>query len=203
MLMMASSESSRGSTVGLVILLGIALGLAGAVLPLVPAQYRPMNFAVFGAVGLFLGSRAGRFAPLTGAAIMLGGKLLADLLNYLIVHPGEADYLPIAAVYLSFLAYPLLGWLLVSRSESYLKMFGTTALAGLPFFLVTNFIAWKGQYLPYPQTLEGLMQSYVLAMPFHSATLISDLAFGGLLFAAHTELSRAFSPRPIVIEVRS
>jgi hypothetical protein len=198
-----TDQTSR-SSIGLAVLLGLGLAFSGAIMPLIPPQYRPMNFAVFGAVGLFLGARAGRFSPLISLAIMLGGKLAADLLNYFLMNPGNADYLPMPSVYGAYLAYPLLGWWLSSlKNHSFLKMLGSAGVGSVCFFLVSNFFSWRDQLLHYPQTLDGLLQAYVMGLPFFSSTLISDLAFSGLLFAAHAEFARLPISKPIPIEVRS
>jgi hypothetical protein len=198
-----TDQTSR-SSIGLAVLLGVGLALSGAIMPLIPPQYRPMNFAVFGAVGLFLGARAGRYSPLISLGIMLGGKLAADLLNYLIMNPGNAEYLPMPSVYGAYLAYPLLGWCISQVSKySTLKMLGSAAVGSLFFFLVSNFFSWRDPITNYPQTLDGLFQAYLMAVPFFSMTLISDFAFSGLLFAAHAELSRLPIAKPIPIEVRS
>src|SRR5205823_5643437 len=90
--------------------------------------------------------------------------------------------------------YALFGWLFLRRTESPLKIAGVTVLSGLPFFLITNFLAWQGKSLPYPDTLDGLLQSYWMGLPFHRWLVLSDLAFAGALFGLHAALSRAFFP---------
>lgn len=174
----------------LTLALGLAVGAAAAVFPLLGEAYRPLNFAAFGAIGLFVGARAGL---LPGLLLALGSKLAADLLNYRL-HDFHPDYVPALSIYLCFAAYPLLGRLLLRRTESPLWVGGTAAAAGLPFFLITNFLAWWGKVLPYPDTLAGLIECYTLAVPYHKATLVSDLAFSGVLFGLHAALSRSFFP---------
>lgn len=189
----------------LALLLGGAALLLGAVLPLVPEQYRPANFAPFGAAGLFLAARGGRGAWMWGIGLVAASKLTADLLNYLVVHSGDAAYLPAWPVYVALAAYPLLGWLLLRATQSYFKTLATTALAGVPFFIITNALAWYQQALPYPLDFGGLMQAYLMGLPFHWTTLASDLAFTGILFAALAELT-AVRPAPAVlvpVEVRA
>lgn len=52
------------------------------------------------------------------------------------------------------------------------------------FFLVTNFSVWAfgGMYAP---TLSGLMESYSLAIPFFTWSLVSTLLYSGVLFGAY------------------
>ncbi|MFA4819180.1 MAG: DUF6580 family putative transport protein [Patescibacteria group bacterium] len=49
------------------------------------------------------------------------------------------------------------------------------------FFLATNFAVWATANW-YPKTLEGLMLSYTLAIPFFRNTMLGDLIFTGVLF---------------------
>jgi hypothetical protein len=181
-------EPSRFKPVALT--LGLLVGVAAAFYPLLPEPYRPWNVAAFGAVALFVAARVGLVPALL---LALGSKLAFDLLNYR-QHGFEADYLPSWPIYACFALYAVAGWYFLRRTESPWKIASVSVLSGVPFFLVTNFLAWQGKALPYPDTLDGLLQSYWMALPFHRGTLVSDLAFGGVLFALHAALSRAYFP---------
>lgn len=173
--------------------LGLAVAAAAAVFPLLGETYRPYNFAAFGALGLFVAARVGLFPALL---ISLGAKLGFDLLNYR-QHGFDPNYLPFASIYASFAVYAVLGWLLLRRTESPWKIAGVAALSGVPFFLVTNFLYWLRPAPGYePATL---LDSYWGALPFYRATLVSDLAFTGLLFGLHAVLSRAYFPAERVV----
>jgi hypothetical protein len=169
--------------------LGVLFGVLTVLTSYVPEQYRPWNFAAYGAIGLFLGARAGLIPAF---AIALGSKLAFDLYHY-VGHGQQADYLPMGVVYVALAVYPLFG-LLLRRTEHPVPVIGVAALAGVPFFLITNFHSWLSQSLPYPMTAAGLMDSYREALPFYRGTLASDLLFSGLLFAAHAVLSRNVFP---------
>ena len=54
----------------------------------------------------------------------------------------------------------------------------------LLFFLTTNFGSWLC-FDSYPQSLVGLIQCYVAALPFFRYTLGGDLVFACLLFGAY------------------
>jgi hypothetical protein len=169
--------------------LGVLFAAAAVVVSALPESYRPWNFAAFGAIGLFLGARAGL---LPAFVVALLAKLTFDLFNY-VGHDLHADYRPMGIVYVAFALYPLFG-LLLRTTEQPLKIVGVAAVAGVPFFLLTNFHAWLAQALPYPMTAAGLLTCYVEAIPFHRATLASDLGFSVTLFAAHAVLSRTLFP---------
>ncbi len=170
--------------------LAFVVGLIAALYPLLDEPYRPWNFAAFGALGLFVAARVGLLA---GLLLPLASKLAFDFLNYR-QHGFDDIYLPSPAVYVCLALYAVLGWLMLRRTESPGKILGVTVLAGVPFFLITNFLAWQGKALPYPDTIAGLFESYWMALPFHRGTLLSDLAFSGLLFGLHAVLSRAYFP---------
>lgn len=170
--------------------LALLVALLAAAFPLLNEAYRPWNFAAFGAIGLFVAARVGLFPALV---LSLGSKLISDLLNYR-MHGYDADYLPIGSVYICFGLYALLGWACLRRTESPWKIGGTTVLGGAVFFLVTNFLEWQSQALPYSSGLDGLFHSYAMALPFHRGTLLSDLGFTGFLFGMHAVLSRAYFP---------
>ena len=177
----------------------LALGLAAAVvipaalIPLVPETYRPWGFAAFGAVALFAAARGGRIGLVAGLVLALGAKLAFDLMNYA-QHGYDADYLPIWKLYVCLSVYGVLGWGLLRRSKSPLRIAGVTFLASLLFFLTTNFGSWLGQSLPYDRSPAGLLESYWMALPFWRGTLVSDFVFSGALFGLHAALSRAFVP---------
>ena len=186
----------------------LALGLAAAVvipaalIPLVPETYRPWGFAAFGAVALFAAARGGRLGLAAGLVLALGAKLAFDLMNYA-QHGYDPDYLPIWKLYVCLSVYAVLGWALLRRSKSPLRIAGVTFLASLLFFLTTNFGSWVGQSLPYDRGPAGLLESYWMALPFWKGTLLSDFTFTAALFGLHAVLCRAYSPaeRPAPVPV--
>lgn len=74
-------------------------------------------------------------------------------------------------VYLAFMVYPILGYLSRDRLKQQLLFL---PLASFLFFLLSNFGVWLNWY---PKTTSGLIQCYLLALPFYSRTLIGDLLF--------------------------
>lgn len=171
------------------LILAAAVALPAALLPLVPEHLRPWNFAAFGAVAIFATARGGRFGWVAGLALALGGKLVSDLLNDR--HRGfeqfEGYYLSILVAYFAIALYAVFGRLIAGRSD----WWGVPAgLAGSTvFFLLTNAVSWWQMALPYDRGVAGLMQAYAAGVPFHTATLVSDLVFTAGLFAAHAVLA--------------
>ncbi|MFW9881713.1 MAG: DUF6580 family putative transport protein, partial [Candidatus Thorarchaeota archaeon] len=54
------------------------------------------------------------------------------------------------------------------------KMTGMGVVASLFFFIWTNFGVWIGWNM-YPHTLEGLIQCYIMAIPFFKMNLMGNL----------------------------
>ena len=69
------------------------------------------------------------------------------------------------------------------------KVFSSSLLIGLIFFIVSNFGVWLGGVM-YPLTLEGLLTCYIAAIPFFRATLASNILFSFILFGGYYILQK-------------
>jgi hypothetical protein len=79
------------------------------------------------------------------------------------------------------------------KTNSSVTRLGAASLAStFLFFVITNFGFWMMESL-YPKTAEGLVQAYVMALPFLGTQVVGDLFYTGLLFGAF-ELIRRLSP---------
>jgi hypothetical protein len=175
--------------------LAAAVVVAAGLTRLIPDEYRPYNFTAVGALALFAAARIG-FAP--GLVLALGSLLASDFALWY-RHGYDRDYLPSWPVYAAFALYAVLGWALLRRTESPVRIAGVTVAGGLLFFLITNFASWVTQSLPYGYSLAGLVNCYAKGLEFYRGTLSGDLAFGGLLFGLHAVLSRAYFPAERVV----
>ena len=162
-----------------------AAGVLAAWTALLPDAVRPANFAAIGAVALFTAARLGFGAAL----VVVTAALAIKELGVYLIH-GWPPY-PLSWFY--FLGYAALG-LLLRKTESPLRIGGTAVAASLLFFLVSNFVSWLEQALPYGYSLAGLMDCYAAAIPFYRGTLAGDLCFSAALFGLHAVLSRAYFP---------
>lgn len=184
------------------VVLASSLAIPAALLPLVPADYRPWNFAAFGAIALFTAARGGRLGLPLAVILAIGSKLVFDLINY-DLHAYHSDYEPSLVVYGCLALYGLVGWTLARRSENPLRLAGATFLGSMAFFLVTNFFSWQRFDLPYDRSPLGLIESYWMALPFWRGTLISDVLFSAGLFGAYAVLSRVgfLAGRPALVRI--
>jgi hypothetical protein len=69
------------------------------------------------------------------------------------------------------------------------RLIGTTFLASLVFFVLSNFGVFVSGYYGY--SLEGLVACYVAAIPFWQNSLIADFTATALVFAIYLALTRA------------
>jgi hypothetical protein len=172
-------------------------GVLAAWTALLPETVRPENFAALGALALFAAARLGFTTALAVLTLALGVK---ELGVYFL--RGLEPY-PLSWLYLA--GYAAAGWVFLRRTESPLRIGAVALGCSLGFFLVSNFVSWLEQALPYGYSLAGLMNCYEAAIPFYRGTLAGDLMYSAGLFGLHAVLSRAYFPAErvaVVEEVR-
>lgn len=167
-----------------VALAGAAVLAAG--ITLLPPSYRPWNLSALGALGLFAAARLGFWPAVGFSAAALGVKELGVWLQH--------GFPPHPPTWLCYAVYIALGWALLRRTESPVRIGATAVGASVLFFLVTNFGAWVEQAYPYGYSFAGLLDCYGAGLPFYRGTFIGDVAFTAALFGAHAVLSRAYFP---------
>jgi hypothetical protein len=164
--------------------LATTLAVLAGIIRVVP---HPWNFTPVGALCLYSGARLRSWQAWV---IPLAVMALSDLaIKSITGDPGLDPF-----VYASFLINILLGRWLLRTTESPWRIGSVSLLASLQFFLVTNFGAWvmlsKPPFLTYSPTWDGLVQCYVMGLPFADRTFLGDLLFCGVLFGLHALLSR-------------
>ena len=107
------------------------------------------------------------------------------------------------AVYGALAVAWLLGTLAL-RKPTAARVLGTSVVASILFFLITNFAVWLGSAY-YPQTAGGLLACYTAGLAFYNNqsfflnSLLGDLFFSLLLFGSYALLQRRF---PVLRPVR-
>ena len=189
----------KTSDVSLTLKYTLAVGAIAALYRLAPYYLLPSgahllwNLAPVGALALFAGAR---LRTSHAFLVPLGAMLLSDLL---LIAPlkalGYSAFTWDAPItYASFAAYVLIGRLIQQDERSPMVIGGAALLAGLQFFLFTNFAAWLNSPL-YPRTLGGLLECYAAGVPFYRHTLAGDLFFSAMIFGAHAVLVAASRPQ--------
>jgi len=75
-----------------------------------------------------------------------------------------------------YAAFILVGYIGVSSKKMNIK---TILLSSVSFFVITNFGVWL---IGYPNTLNGFIECYTLALPFFRNSLIGDFVFSGIMY---------------------
>lgn len=125
------------------------------------------------------------FAPITALALFGGtylNKRLALILPILtmaisdyLLFPHSMFHSTTLYVWGSFLISGLLGlWIRKHNKPGF--VLGASLIASLQFFLITNFGVWVTTNM-YSHDLNGLLQSYLMGLPFYKYTLLGDLFY--------------------------
>lgn len=175
------------STKTKIILSGILISL-GVACRLLPHLW---NFAPIAAIALFSGIYLGkRYAVILPVLAMVIGDLFL----------GFYEWKLMIAVYGSFVLVGLIG-VLIRKYKSIETVLGGAIFASILFFLVTNWAVW--QFSPwYAKTLQGLIQSYTLAIPFFRNTLMGDLFYTSVLFGAYELVYFLVKQRKLALETK-
>lgn len=134
----------------------------------------PWNFTALGAMALFSGSLLAdkKWALLAPVFTLFWTDLILGFHSTMIY------------VYASVVLITCLGfWAQTSK----FKILTSSVLGSLLFFISTNFGVWFSQNL-YPKTFEGLIQCYVMALPFFENQIAGDFFYLGVLYGAYFSL---------------
>jgi hypothetical protein len=167
--------------------IALTLTVGAAFVRLVP---HPPNFAPVGGLALFGGARLkGWQAYLVPLLVML---VTDPILSHLSGFPAFSTMTPV--IYACFLINVLLGRAFLKDTTSPARIAATAVTGSTQFFVITNFFVWLGAGAFYTKDVAGLVACYVAALPFFGRTMVADLFYSGVLFAAHYALSRKLSP---------
>src|SRR3990167_3832661 len=157
----------------------IGLAVAARLLP------HPPNFAPIAAMALFGGAYLNpRYAILV--------PLLALFLSDFFI--GFYSPVVMASVYGSFALVGLIGmWLRKRKSPG--NVIAAAIGSSLLLFLITNFAVWAAG--AYARDLSGLVQSYIMGVPFLRGTLSGDLFYTAVFFGGY-ELALRLIKKPVL-----
>ena len=179
-------------------MISFAFVIIGVLIRLVP--HLP-NFAPISAIAIFAGAnlkkRTALIVPIL--TMFLSDYLLlyinpysSNPLNFHILYSPLAILYPgIGFVWGSFILSGLIGISLRGRQKpQYILL--ASLLASVQFFLITNFGVWMSGM--YARGLNGILESYLMGLPFFRWTLLGDLfytvSFFGLYNFANLSESR-------------
>jgi len=151
------------------------------------------NFAPIAALALFGGTYLNK-------KYALGVPILAMLISdYLI---GFYNPWIMLSVYGSFVLIGLIGlWL--KKHKTIPNVLGASIFGSIIFFLITNFAVWAVPHSMYPHNLQGLLQSYIMGLPFLKNTLAGDLFYVATMFGLYELVLWLTLKRRVVCPVKS
>lgn len=95
-------------------------------------------------------------------------------------------------VYSAIALTALLGMNVLKSNISPGRLIGTSIIASLLFFVLTNFGSWL--MLPfYPKTVAGLSACFAAGLPFLRNTMMGDLFFVFVLFGSYALIARKWA----------
>ncbi|MFA6552827.1 MAG: DUF6580 family putative transport protein [Patescibacteria group bacterium] len=148
----------------------------------------PYNFIPMGALALFCGtyvrSRWGVVIPLVA---MVVSDSIIGWHNLVLFTWG------------SYFFFGMIGWW-VRRNKHVGRIAAGTIAGSVLFYAITNFAVWAFTPL-YSKTLAGLVQSYVMAVPFYRNTFFGDIFYVSVFFGVYELVKYAMSKRPVSTKV--
>lgn len=140
----------------------------------------PPNFAPIGGLALFSGSH---FRKILAFIIPLSAMLISDM--FLGLHNT------IVFVYVSFFITVIIGRYVKRNWQS---LVFASVLSSVLFFMITNFGVWVTGTM-YQKSISGLLECYLMGLPFFRNTLISDLTYTFSFFYGYRFLSFLLSKK--------
>jgi hypothetical protein len=150
-----------------------------------------LNFSPLGAALLFVGAnRPKKEWPAVLAIAMVADAILTTQVYHLAI---RWDYLASLPYYVAAL---FIGSLL-ANNVSAIRVAAASISGSLVFFITSNFVAWLS--LPmYTKDLHGLIQAYVLAIPFFRSTFAGDLLYSAVMFGTPAVIAMMQRKRALV-----
>lgn len=147
----------------------------------------PFNFTPIIAMSLFAGCYLKKY---WAALLPLAAMIVSD---YFI---GFYDWQVMASVYLGIALAFFIGRILANYKKWY-NVIAASLISSLSFFIITNFAVWAF-FNWYPHSWQGLLNCFVLAVPFFRNSLAGDLIYTGALFGFY-ELAIWFVARRAIV----
>ena len=162
--------------------ISILMGVLSRLMPHPPNFTPIMVIALFG--GVYLSKKI-------ALAVPLAAMIISDMFI------GYYEVNLMIFVYGSFLLCVILGFWL-KKHKKWNTILGSSIMGGILFFLITNFAVWA--FTPwYAKTFSGILQCYLMALPFLKNSLMGNV-FYAVLFFGIFELTEAWVRRKFIIK---
>lgn len=152
----------------LILIAIVAIGILGRMLPHVWNTTPVLAAIIFAST--YLGRK---YSALTLILIMgVSDSLL-----------GAYQWQVMASVYVSLFVSCFAG-AIIRKHKNIITMIGMPILGSILFYIVTNWAVWQFSPL-YSHTFQGLIDSYVMALPFFKNSLVGDIIYSALFFGLY------------------
>lgn len=154
-------------------MLALSLIIAGILFRFIP--HAP-NFTPVAAIALFAGAYMNKkYALIVPLLLMALSDVTLGMHNVILFTWG------------SFILTSILGlWL--KNHKKLLAVCGMSLISSFIFYIVTNFGVWIMGW--YPRNTEGLIQCYIMALPFLRNFTVATILYSAFLFAAYGLIAR-------------
>lgn len=148
----------------------------------------PFGFIIFGILARLLPHIA-NVSPLNAIALFSGANLpkrQTIIIPLVILFASDiilGFHATVGYVYGSFILTSLLG-LWVRKNKTSQTLIIATLGSSILFFFITNFGVWASTSM-YPKTFSGLLECYMMALPFFRNSLVGDLFYSGVFFGGY------------------
>lgn len=168
-----------GFILGLIIL-ALASRILNAYVPFL-GNFAPVTaIALFGAV-TFEKRWMSLLLPIS--LMFVSDFIIAQINGLSVIHHYSAY------VYGGFVLVNILG-VISKKNFGTAKMLGLSLTSSFIFFLVSNFGVWMDIQSGYARSIQGLLDCYVMGLPFLQWTILGDLIFTTILFGAYNVFTR-------------
>lgn len=137
------------------------------------------NFTAVGALAIFAGSQ---FKNKYAALLM---PLAAMALSDLFLGHGFSR-----VVYIGFIAMVFCG-MAINKKVTVTNVGFASLTGAIVFYLITNFALIYPE-TQYPHNMQGIITSYVMALPFLRNMLVGDAVYGAILFGSFYYLVKRY-----------
>ena len=144
------------------------------------------------------------FTPVIAVAILSGvffkniylslGTLLISMLlaDVFIGFYNNILFVYLSLIFIAFIFYK------ISKKINFKNLFVYGFASSVVFFIISNFGVWALgspaiNNIPYDRSLDGLIQCYILAIPFFSNTILSTIIFSYIAFFANSFYKKKFA----------
>lgn len=128
------------------------------------------------------------FTPLAAMALFAGSRISQKWLSYalpfaaLLISDAILEFYGsgMISVYASFGAIVFLGSFM--KNSTLKNTLGFSIIGSFVFYLISNFV-FINSHLLYPHTMDGMINSYIAAIPFFGNAIMGDLFYNVLFWS--------------------